>query len=88
VIAIQLRHAPLHQLLGAQGRHDDELELFHVDRARYHEDPRRGGRDARPSLSGFHISPHDWQRQYVDAVTTFASVPTALDWQKGHASGR
>jgi hypothetical protein len=41
----------------------------------------------RSSLSGFHISPHAWQRQYVEAVITLASVPTAFDPQNGHASG-
>jgi hypothetical protein len=42
----------------------------------------------RSGLSGFHISPHDWQRQYVEAVITLASVPTAFEPQNGHASGR
>jgi hypothetical protein len=83
-----VRYAPLHQLLGAQHGHDNVLERFHLVGTVYHEDPLRCGRVVFSCLSGFHISPHAWQRQYVDAVITFASVPTAFDWQNGHASGR
>jgi hypothetical protein len=85
---MEVRNAPPHQLLGAQNGHDDEFERFHLVRAAYHEDLLRGGSDTRSSLSGFHISPHDWQRQYVEAVITLASVPTAFDWQNGQDSGR
>jgi hypothetical protein len=88
VFAFQSRHAPLHQLLGAQNCDGDEFERFHLVRTAYHEDPLRGGSVVRCSLSGFHISPHAWQRQYVEAVITFASVPTAFDSQNGHAAGR
>jgi hypothetical protein len=88
VLAIQALNTSLDQLLGAQNGHDDELEGLDLARTIYHEDPLRGGRIERSCLSGFHISPHAWQRQYVDAVITFASVPTAFDWQNGQAWGR
>jgi hypothetical protein len=82
-----VRHASLHQLLGAKYGHDHELERLHLRWAAYHEDPLRGGSDVRSSLWGFHISPQAWQRQYVDSVITLASVPTAFDSQNGHRSG-